>query len=116
MDEDLEEAPDWVQEANAQCAEVVESPTVEPERLAPASETPTVAPWATPPNNSADLSHSESLAISRATDLDMPGRDGTERGNTLVKKKLALPSENPHPDGEKKRKRRRRRKKKTDEE
>lgn len=117
MDEDLEDAPDWVQEANAQCTEVVESPTVEPETLAPASETPTIAPWATAPNKSADLSHSESLAISRATDLDMPGRDGTERGNPLVKNNPALPPETSNPDEEKKRRRRRRRrKKKTDEE
>lgn len=107
MDEELENAPDWVKEAAAQCAEAVESPTVEPETLAPERETPAIAPWSKPENTSARLPHSESLATSRATDLDMPGRDGTGSGNTNHKGTLETSS--PGTPVPRKRRRRRRR-------
>lgn len=114
MDEALENAPDWVKEAHAQSAKAVEPPAVEPETPAPASWTPSIAPWATAPNNSADLSHSESLAISRATDLDMPGRDGTGSRNTNHKKDSVV-SDKATSVPKPRRRRRRRRRKKTNE-
>lgn len=86
------------------------SPAVEPETPAPAEGEQSQAPWDSRAKKKADLSHSERLAISRASDLDMPGRVGTGRDG---KPKPATPEtkdeeESQEPSPRKRRRRRRR--------